>query len=75
MNSHGAGDDVWFQTARGEEEDPNRDRATHYTGYSDGLRLVAHFQAGESVKRAREIRKWAQKGFGGEFEKWPKPGS
>jgi predicted ABC-type ATPase len=35
-----------------------------------GHRLVAHFHAGELVKLARSVPKWAQKVFGKEFEKW-----
>jgi predicted ABC-type ATPase len=35
-----------------------------------GHRLVAHFHAGELMKLARSVPKWAQKAFGKEFEKW-----
>jgi predicted ABC-type ATPase len=40
------------------------------TSHGRDVRLVAHFQRGKLVKLAREIPKWAQKGFGREFEKW-----
>jgi predicted ABC-type ATPase len=35
-----------------------------------GHRLVAHFHAGELMKLARAVPRWAQKVFGKEFEKW-----
>ena len=40
------------------------------TAHGRGHRLVAHFQAGELMKLARSVPKWAQKVFGKEFEKW-----
>lgn len=40
------------------------------TAQGRGHRLVAHFQAGELMKLARSVPKWAQKVFGKEFEKW-----
>jgi predicted ABC-type ATPase len=39
------------------------------TTHGRDVRLVAHFQAGELVKLAREIPRWARKGFGREFDK------
>jgi predicted ABC-type ATPase len=42
------------------------DNTTHGRGH----RLVAHFHAGELMKLARAVPKWAQKVFGKEFEKW-----
>ncbi len=42
------------------------DNTTHGRGY----RLVAHFHAGELMKLARSVPKWAQRVFGKEFEKW-----
>lgn len=42
------------------------DNTTHGRGH----RLVAHFHAGELMKLARSVPKWAQKVFGKEFEKW-----
>ena len=42
------------------------DNTTHGRGH----RLVAHFQAGELMKLARSVPKWAQRVFGKEFEKW-----
>jgi predicted ABC-type ATPase len=39
------------------------------TAHGRGHRLVAHFQAGELMKLARSVPKWAQKVFGREFEK------
>jgi len=40
------------------------------TAHGRGHRLVAYFQAGELMKLARSVPKWAQKVFGKEFEKW-----
>ena len=40
------------------------------TAHGRGHRLVAHFQAGELMKLARSVPKWAHKVFGKEFEKW-----
>ena len=40
------------------------------TAHGRGHRLVAHFQAGDLMKLARSVPKWAQKVFGKEFEKW-----
>ena len=40
------------------------------TAHGRGHRLVAHFQAGELMKLARSVPKWAQKVFGKEFERW-----
>jgi predicted ABC-type ATPase len=42
------------------------DNTTHGRGH----RLVAHFHAGELMKLARVVPKWAQKVLGKEFEKW-----
>ena len=42
------------------------DNTTHGRGH----RLVAHFHAGELMKLARAVPKWAQRVFGKEFEKW-----
>ena len=42
------------------------DNTTHGRGH----RLVAHFHAGELMKLARSVPKWAQRVFGKEFEKW-----
>ena len=42
------------------------DNTTHGRGH----RLVAHFHAGELMKLARSVPKWAQNVFGKEFEKW-----
>jgi predicted ABC-type ATPase len=42
------------------------DNTTHGRGH----RLVAHFHAGELMKLARAVPKWAQNVFGKEFEKW-----
>jgi len=39
------------------------------TTHGRDVRLVAHFQAGELVKLAREIPRWTRKGFGREFDK------
>src|SRR6266536_2526587 len=39
------------------------------TAHGRGHRLVAHFHAGELMKLARAVPKWAQKVFGKEFEK------
>ncbi len=40
------------------------------TAHGHGHRLVAHFHAGELMKLARSVPKWAQKVFGREFERW-----
>ncbi len=40
------------------------------TAHGRGHRLVVHFQAGELMKLARSVPKWAQRVFGKEFEKW-----
>jgi predicted ABC-type ATPase len=40
------------------------------TAHGRGHRLVAHFHAGELMKLARSVPKWAQRVFGKEFEKW-----
>src|SRR5438876_1505094 len=42
------------------------DNTTHGRGH----RLVVHFHAGELMKLARSVPKWAQKAFGMDFEKW-----
>src|SRR6266700_7235817 len=42
------------------------DNTTHGRGH----RLVAHFHAGELMKLARSVPKWAQRVFGKKFEKW-----
>ncbi len=42
------------------------DNTTHGRGH----RVVAHFRAGELMKLARALPKWARKIFGKEFEKW-----
>gem|GEM_PF-1439483 len=40
------------------------------TAHGRGHRLVAHFQAGELMKLARSVPKWAEKVFRKDFEKW-----
>ena len=40
------------------------------TTHGRGDRLVAHFHAGELLKLARSVPKWAQKTFGKEFDNW-----
>jgi len=45
------------------------------TAHARDVRLVAHFRAGNLVKLARQIPKWAQKTFGKKFTEWLKPSS